>query len=139
MNLNKQLITETNDSYIYLIPEHSLMWIEFKDFYFIDEDEYKEVAKAVLAFVKERGIKKMLFNTQKLNAVFSVDLQKWIAENINKELLQILDKVAVIEPENHISSMSLQQYVEESILSGSKSKELTFKDVDKALEWLIKD
>ena len=115
------------------------MWIEFKDSDLIDEDEYKEAAKAVLDFVKDRGIKKILFNAQKLNTVFSVDLQKWVAENINKELLQLLDKVAVIEPEHNLSSMSLQQYVEESIRFGTKSKELIFKDVDKALEWLTAD
>ncbi len=137
MDLNKVLISESENAYIYLVPEHSLVIIEFKDTDLIDEERYKKAALELLGLVKQQGIKKMLFNTLKLKAVLSVDLQKWIANNINKELLQLLEKVAIVEPINPITSLSLQQYIEESIRFGTQAKEAIFQDEQQALKWLL--
>ena len=139
MNLNKKLIFESYNALISIIPEYSLLLIEFKPVDFLDEEEYKEGAKFVLDFVRQEKIKKMLFNTHNLNTVLPVSLQKWVAENVNRELLQLLDKIAIVEPQNPITHLSLQQYVEESLKYGSRAKESIFQDEDEALKWLIKE
>ncbi len=139
MDINKVLISESDNAILYLVPEHSLIWIEFKDTDLLDEENYKKASLGVLDLVKQKGIKKMLFNTLKLKAVLSVDLQRWIAENVNKDLLQLLDKVAVVEPQNPITHLSLQQYIEESLRYGTRAKEAIFQDLEHALKWLLTD
>ena len=139
MDINKVLISESDNAYLYLVPEHSLIWVEFKESDLLDEEDYKKAAVGVLELTKQKGIKKMLFNTLKLRAVLSVDLQRWIAENVNKELLQLLDKVAIIEPKNPITHLSLQQYIEESLRYGTRAKEAIFQDLAQAVKWLLTD
>ncbi len=137
-DLNKILLAETKNAYIYYIPEHSLVWIDFKEFEYIDVDEYKKASLELLNFVEKKNIKKLLFNTLKIKTVFPVELQEWVAENINIKLLKILDKVAVVEPIDPIATLSLHQYIEESIKYGTHSKERNFNEVEEAVEWLLK-
>jgi hypothetical protein len=139
MELNKKLLQDTSNAIIYFIPEYSMVIVDLKDISFIDEQNYKNSALALLEFVRERKIKRLLFNTLKLKDVFSIELQEWIAQNVNKELLTLLDKVAIVEPENPITHISLMQYVEETNKYGTKAKERFFQNEDEAIKWLIND
>ncbi len=138
MDLKLSKITDSVNSEIFYSPEHALVIIRLKDIDVIDEEQYKKDSVAFLEFVKSAGVRRLLFDTSKLRAVFSVELQKWVAENINRELLRLLEKVAVIPPKDVVSQISLQQYIEESNRYGVRGKEFTFDDEEKALKWLLK-
>ncbi len=139
MELNKILLNETENAIIHYIPDHSLVIVTLKDVDIIDEEAYKKSAMALLDFVREKNVKRLLFNTLSLKAVFSVDLQEWVAQNVNKELLTLLEKVAIVEPEHPITHLSLMQYVEETNRYGIPAKEKFFHNEDEAIGWLIKD
>ena len=136
--MEKKLIFDTPLASIYFIPEHSLIIIDYKDIKFIDEETLKKQALNSARFIQENGIKNVIYNTLKFQSVFSVDYQKWVVENINKKLLQILDKVAIIEPKNLITSLSFEQYLEETLKTPAKAKIAIFNEEEKALDWILK-
>ena len=136
--MERKLILDTPLASIYSIPEHSLIIIDFKDIKYIEEETLKKQALNSARFIQENGIKNVIYNTSKFQSVFSVDYQKWVVENINKNLLQILDKIAVIEPKNLITSLSFEQYISENLKIPVKAKIAFFKEEEKALDWILK-
>ena len=135
--ITRKLISDSVNARIFYSPENSLIIIELKDIDMIDEMSYKRNALALLDFIREKNIKKLIFNTLKLKTIFTIHLQKWIAKNINQHLLKIMDKVAIIEPEDPITHLSLQLYVEESNKFGPQAQERFFTNEKDALEWLL--
>ncbi len=137
--LEKKLIRESPNTLIFYSPEYSLIIIEFKEAITLDELTYKKNALALLDFIRRENIKNLICNTLKFNAVFSASLEEWIAENINQYLVQIMDKIALIESQNPISQLSLQSYIEKSNKYRTKAEEKFFADEQSALKWILQE
>ncbi len=92
---------------------------------------------ALLDFIREKQIKYMIFNTLKLKTIFPIHLQKWIAKHVNSKLIRIMDRIAIVEPQEPIANLSLQMYVEETNKFGPLAEEHFFKTEQQALRWLL--
>ncbi len=132
-----KLLNDDPNAFIYFSENKSLVIVEIKEVDMINEDIYKKNALALLDFVKRKNVKYLIFNTLNLKTIFTIHLQKWVAKNINSELIKIMEKIAIIEPQEPISHLSLQMYVEESNKFGPLAEEKFFTNVPDALKWIL--
>ena len=138
-SLKQKLIHDGPNTKIFYSKEHSLAIVELKDVKVIDELSYKKNALAFLDFVREKEIKKMIFNAINFQSFFTTHLQKWIAEKINKHLIILMKKIAIIEAREPLSHISLQLYVEEAQKYRARARVKYFATQDEALKWILKE
>ena len=133
------LVNEGINEKVFYSKEVSLLIVQLKDVNFIDETDYKKNALAILDFIRNKKIKYLIFDTSNFKTIFTAQLQKWIAYNVNRHIMQLVDKIAIIQPTNPISQLSLQIYFEESHKYGHHAEEHFFVSEEDAFKWILKE
>ncbi len=101
------------------------------------EEKFKELILLRLHFIQEKYIKLALTDTKEFAYPIHPDLQDWIVENSSKvEKTYGLQKHAFIMPEDFITNLSVEQFIDEA-----QEKEMTpsayFSEAAAARSWLI--
>lgn len=102
----------------------------------MDVEEYTLILKDFIEIMYQYRPKKILGNMAHFNFIIAPDFQEWINENLFSAYATIaLDKIAIISSHEYISSLSIEQTMEED--SAQSYKFEYFKDNKDAEAWLM--
>lgn len=101
------------------------------------EEKFKELILLRLHFIQEKSIKFALTDTKEFVYPIRPDLQDWIVENSSEvEKTYGLQKHAFIMPEDFITNLSVEQFIDEA-----EEKEMAtsayFSNQEEARNWLF--
>lgn len=104
----------------------------------MDDKGFRATASQMASVVTQHTPTALLINAQKLDFVIAPDIQEWYQENIIPQYTAAgLKKIGIVMTQEFVANLSIEQVFKDKP-SPHKLVNNYFSEVDKALDWLLK-